>query len=100
MSTDLEVARVVNMARDPTEQARSIVERLRKRGQRAAADHLERQLSLHGVETGLLFALREACETILTAIEAIDPVTQTMIDELRLEVEKRLRLSDDRKDKR
>ena len=41
----------------------------------------------------MLFALRAACETVLTAIQAIDPVTQTMIEELRLEVEKRLRLS-------
>jgi len=46
----------------------------------------------------VLFALRQTCETILTAIEAIDPVTQTMIEELRLEVEKRLRLSADHKD--
>lgn len=30
-------------------------------------------------------------EMLLTAIEAIGPVTQTMIEELRLEVEKRLR---------
>jgi len=49
---------------------------------------------------GLLFALREACETILTAIEAVDPVTQTMIEELRLEVESRLRPSNDTKDAR
>jgi hypothetical protein len=45
----------------------------------------------------LLFALREVCETILTAIEAIDPVTQTMIEELRLEVEKHLRLHEEGK---
>ena len=57
-------------------------------------------LFLHAVERGLLFALREACETILTAIEAIDPVTQTMIEELRLEVESRLRLSDDNEETR
>lgn len=87
------------MARDPKEQTRSLAERLRDRGHDAAADHLEYQLSLHAVERGLLFALREACETVLTAIEAIDPVTQTMIEELRLEVEKRLRLPDDNKDK-
>ena len=88
------------MARDPKEQTKSLVEQLRDRGQHAAADHLERQLSLHAVEHGLLFGLREACETILTMIEAIDPVTQTMIERLRLEVEKRLRLSDEGKDKR
>ncbi len=53
--------------------------------------------TLHGAERGLLFTLREACETILTAIEAIDPVTQTMIEELRVEVEKRLRPPDEDK---
>jgi len=34
--------------------------------------------------------LRDACQTILTAIEAIDPASFTAIDELRLEVDKRL----------
>jgi hypothetical protein len=39
---------------------------------------------------GLLLALREICQTALTAIEAIDPTTETMLEELRLEVDKRL----------
>lgn len=39
---------------------------------------------------GVLHALRDACQTILTAIEAIDPVSITAIDELRLEVDKYL----------
>jgi hypothetical protein len=39
---------------------------------------------------GMLHALRDACQTILTAIEAIDPVSITAIDELRLEVDKYL----------
>src|SRR5271166_6663033 len=88
------------MAHDPEQQTRDLIERLREHGHHAEADHLDRQLSLHAVERGLLFALREACETILTAIEAIDPVTQTMIEELRLEVESRLRLSDHGKEAR
>jgi hypothetical protein len=83
------------MAQDPARLTRDLRERLRERDHHAEADHLGRQLSLHAVERGLLFALRETCETILTAIEAIDPVTQTMIEELRLEVESRLRRSDD-----
>lgn len=87
------------MAQDPTQQTQAIIERLRAEGHHAQADHLARQLSLHSVERGLLFALRETCETILTAIEAIDPVTQTLIEELRLEVEKRLRLAEDSKGK-
>ena len=83
------------MAHDPGRLTRDLIERLRERDHYAVADHLDRQLSLHAVERGLLFALCETCETILTAIEAIDPVTQTMIEELRLEVESRLRRSDD-----
>jgi hypothetical protein len=38
----------------------------------------------------LLLALREVCQTALTAIEAIDPATETMLEELRLEIDKRL----------
>jgi hypothetical protein len=38
----------------------------------------------------LLAALRETCQVALTAIEAIDPVSATLIEELRLEVDKRL----------
>jgi hypothetical protein len=86
------------MALDPAEQTRALVDQLRQRGHHAEADHLARQLLLHEGEAGLLFALREACETVLTSIEAIDPVSQTMIEVLRLEVEKRLRVHDDRKD--
>jgi len=38
-----------------------------------------------------LMALRETCQTVLTAIEAVDPVCATMVEELRLEVDKRVR---------
>jgi hypothetical protein len=77
---------------DAAGRTRDLIERLRERGHHAEADLLANHLGLHAVESGLLFALREACETVLTAIEAIDPVTQTMIEGLRLEVEQRLRL--------
>lgn len=79
------------MANDPARRTRDLIARLRESGHHAEADRLAHPLTLRGAESGLLFALREACETVLTAIEAIDPVTQTMIEELRLEVEKRLR---------
>jgi hypothetical protein len=82
------------MVHDPVQQARNLIKRLRERGHHVQADHLAHQLATR-VESSLLFALREACETLLTALEAIDPVTQTMIEELRLEVEKRLRLQPD-----
>jgi len=88
------------MADDPKQKAQDLVDRLRASGHHTEADQLARHLKAQAVERGLLFALREACETLLTAIEAIDPVTQTMIEELRLEVEKSLRLRDDRQDAR
>ncbi len=84
------------MAQDPTQQANALVDRLRDRGHHTQAEHLSKLLSLHSIERGLLLALREACETVLTAIEAIDPVSETMIKELRLEVEKHLRLAHDK----
>ena len=78
------------MGDDAARRTGTLIERLRTQGHPAEADHLAHHLTLHGAERSLLFALREACETVLTAIEAIDPVTQTMIEELRLEVEKHL----------
>jgi hypothetical protein len=80
------------MADDTARKTQDLVERLREQGHHAEA---ERLAAVRTVERGFLFAVREACETILTAIEAIDPVTQTMIEELRLEVEKRLTLRAD-----
>jgi hypothetical protein len=80
------------MADDAAPQGSDLIERLREQGHHVEADHLARHLPLQTAERGVLFALREVCETILTAIEAIDPVTQTMIEELRLDVEKHLRL--------
>ena len=100
MPTPANGATLWSMAPTLIRQTRDLTDRLRQYGHQPQADHLERQLSLHAVESGLLFGLREACETALTAIEAIDPVTQTMIEELRLAVEKRLRVPDDSKDKR
>ena len=72
-----------------TKRTEALIERLRKRRHAEAADRLARTL-VHDAESGVLFALRETLETLLTGIEAIDPVTQTMMEELRLEVEKRL----------
>jgi DNA-binding ferritin-like protein len=83
------------MAQDLEQQTRDLAERLRQAGHPMQASQLARHLTTtHTMEQGLLFALREVCETLLTAVEAIDPVTQTMVENLRLEVEKRLRVRD------
>ena len=85
------------MADDAKQRAQELIERLREQGHREQAENLASRLA-HEAEHGFLFALREACETVLTAIEAIDPVTQTMIEQLRVDVEKWL-TPDDRKDR-
>jgi hypothetical protein len=78
------------MPEDISKKAQDVIARLRERGHNAQADHLASRLAGEA-EYGLLFALREACLTVLTAIEAIDPVSQTMIEELRLAVDKHLK---------
>lgn len=77
------------MADETAKRTKILIDRLRERRQHGAADRLAQTLA-RGAESGLLFALRETLETLLTGVEAIDPVTQTMMEELRLEVEKRL----------
>ena len=80
----------------PATRARLVAERLRAEGHDAQAEHIEATLEQHdatadgGLGHGFLHALRDACQTVLTAIEAIDPSSGTAIEELRLEVDKRL----------
>jgi len=79
----------------PATRARLLAERLRAEGHEAQAEHIEATLVHHDAlvdDTGhpFLHALRDACQTVLTAIEAIDPSSGTAIEELRLEVDKRL----------
>lgn len=84
-----------SMTKDTERKAQDVVQHLRDRGHHAEADKLAHHLTIRSLERGVLYALRETCNTVLTAIEAIDPVTQTMIEELRLDVDAKLRLSDD-----
>jgi hypothetical protein len=84
----------------PIQRAEALVARLRAQGHDAQADHVQETLDRHGVPSletpgeqvgsGLLHGLRDALQTVLTAIEAIDPSSGTAIEELRLEVDKRL----------
>jgi hypothetical protein len=75
------------MTRNAAQQTRRVVEEMRARGHDVHAARLERHVATHTVESAVLFALREGCEIILTAVEAIDPVTQMSLEPLRLEVE-------------
>ena len=78
------------MTDDLKQRTEELIGHLRDQGHTEEAEHLADRLGAHAIERGLLFVLREACETVLTAIEAIDPVSQMMIENLRLDVEKRL----------
>jgi hypothetical protein len=80
----------------PATRARLLAARLRGEGHDGEADHIEATLDKHepaaddDLGHGFLHALRDACQTVLTAIEAIDPSSGTAIEEFRLEVDKRL----------
>jgi hypothetical protein len=75
---------------DPIEQARELSERLRAEGHHAAAERVEHATLGERIGAELLNALRGACQFALTTIEALDPKTQLLAEELRLEIDKRL----------
>jgi len=77
------------MVDDPREKTERIIHELQELGRHEEAEHLERALS-EKIEDALLLALREACQTVLTAIEAIDPNTEMLLEDLRLTIDKRL----------
>jgi hypothetical protein len=70
--------------------AQEVADALDQRGHAEHAGTLRAALR-HGHSGSILrAALRDACQVVLTAIEAIDPVCATMVEELRLEVDARL----------
>lgn len=77
------------MSEDPTKLARQVAARLADRGHTAHAESLSRALTL-GAERTVLLALREACQTALSAVEAFDPQSSAMVEELRLSVDRHL----------
>ena len=79
------------MADETRDKAAKLAETLQERGHAEPAERLgTAAAAVEAVETVFLRGLRDALQSALTAIEAIDPVSATMIDELRLEVDKRL----------
>jgi hypothetical protein len=68
--------------------AHAVADALDQRGHSEHAGRFRAALA-HGHP--LRTALRDACQVVLTAIEAIDPVSATMVEELRLEVDARLK---------
>lgn len=81
----------------PALRAQALARQLRAQGHEGEAARIESAIAGRSDASepedlghGVLHAIRDACQTILTAIEAIDPVSITAINELRLEVDKHL----------
>ena len=72
------------------ERARVLANRLRAEGHDEAATRLEASLGGSAVGTAVRHTLDDVCQWLLTAVEALDPKTAAMVEELRLEVDKRL----------
>jgi hypothetical protein len=70
--------------------AHKVADLLQQHGHDGQASALRAALVNIRPRSMLLAALRETCQVVLTAIEAIDPVCAALVEELRLEVDKRL----------
>jgi hypothetical protein len=64
-----------------------VADTLDQRGHAEQAGRLRAALRRGHTGPVLRSALRDACQIVLTAIEAIDPVCATMVEELRLELD-------------
>ena len=69
------------------ETARQVADTLDQRGHAEHASTLRAALANRHSGSILRSGLRDACQVVLTTIEAIDPVCATMVEELRLEVD-------------
>ncbi len=78
------------MSDDQTIQAQALAARLRAEGHLEAAVQVENAVGGSHIGAAVLHALRDACQFVLTAIEALDPKTEMMAEELRLEIDKRM----------
>jgi hypothetical protein len=67
--------------------AQHVADTLDQRGHAEHAGVLRAALARGHSASILRTALRDACQVVLTAIEAIDPVCATMVEELRLKVD-------------
>ena len=76
---------------DTVKAAHRVADTLQQRGHVPQAHAVRAVLGRSHAGSILLEALRDVCQVVLTAIEAIDPVSATMVEELRLEVDKRLK---------
>ena len=74
---------MIDEVRERTER---IIRELRETGRVHEADDLQRALRTP-IADAFPLALREACQTVLTAIEAIDPNTEMLLEQLRTKID-------------
>ena len=74
---------------DAKERTARIITQLRSQEREAEAQELHLALTTK-VGDAFFLALREACDTVLTMIEAFDPETETLLEELRADIDAKL----------
>jgi hypothetical protein len=76
---------------DTVKAAHHVADNLDQRGHIGHAQDVRAVLGRGHVGSIFLTALRDTCQVVLTAIEAIDPVSAIEVEELRLKVDARLK---------
>ncbi len=75
------------MSEDVREQARKLAQDLENAGHTEHAEKVHHVLKAHPVEDTFLWAVRGVCDTLLTFVEAIDPVSELSLEGLRSRVD-------------
>ncbi len=78
------------MAEEPVNKAENLAQHLETTGNTGQAATV--RSALQTPVDGVLTALRETCQTLLTAFESLDPTTETLIEELRTSVDANIRI--------
>ena len=76
---------------DTTKAAHHVADTLDQRGHTGPARDVRAVLGHGHAGSIFLTALRDTCQVVLTAIEAIDPVSAMEVEELRLKLDARLK---------
>ena len=85
------------MSEDVREHAQNLAKTLADAGHAEHAAKLRNALSGNQVEDAFLWTLRGICDTLLTMVEAIDPVSEMALEGLRSKLDANLASKDDAK---
>ncbi|WP_145142939.1 hypothetical protein [Roseomonas gilardii] len=78
------------MTEDAIAKTETLARHLREQDHHAEADRLQAAVQERKGGNAFLEGVREVCQTVLTALEAIDPKTELLAEDLRLEIDRRL----------